>query len=162
MSVRLAIIGTAGRGDDYSKLTQRHFWEMTRAAERVLSHLAPDHTRLVSGGAAWADHVAVYLSLARQWEAPLSLHLPGLASDKAVAMKYHYRFSRIMGIDSFQMIQEIRNSLWCMATELGSFKQRNARVADEATHFLAMTFGQAGRVKDGAGRKRNGQPHLAC
>src|SRR5690606_1280513 len=69
----IAIIGTAGRGDDAAKLGPALFAAMVRdAAERVAAFPDP---RLVSGGAAWADHVAVKLFLEGK-VAGLTLHLP--------------------------------------------------------------------------------------
>ena len=62
----VAIIGSAGRNEDGAKMNATVFDAMTAAALRTITdhwHLSPQNVRLVSGGAAWADHVAVRLFL---------------------------------------------------------------------------------------------------
>jgi hypothetical protein len=62
----VSIIGTAGRKEDGAKLNKEVFLTMCDTARRVITvdwKLAPEKVRLVSGGSAWADHVAVRLYL---------------------------------------------------------------------------------------------------
>ena len=69
MEQTIAIVGTAGRKDDAQKLYPEMFTAMverTREAITLLENdpLAPPGAKLshaVSGGAAWADHIAVRL-----------------------------------------------------------------------------------------------------
>src|SRR5580765_5330998 len=77
--IRLGIIGTAGRKPEELKLlTKEH---MVWMADNVRSYIkeilktTPDKVVLVSGGSAWADHVAVQLYLEKEFGG-LELYLP--------------------------------------------------------------------------------------
>ncbi len=59
--VRVAIIGTAGRG--VATMTKQLFDSMVIEAKSVINSLALTEVELISGGAAWSDHVAVALFL---------------------------------------------------------------------------------------------------
>ena len=61
--MKLAIIGTAGRGDDGARLRdQPSYWRtMLAISQAVIAVIRP--TGLISGGAAYADHVAVRMFL---------------------------------------------------------------------------------------------------
>ena len=62
--VRVSIIGTAGRKDDANRMTAALFDQMcAKALDLITSDLNLDIRKvvLVSGGAAWSDHVAVKL-----------------------------------------------------------------------------------------------------
>ena len=78
--VRVAIVGTAGRGDDAGKVDGALFAKMTEYARHVIVDvwkLSMANVHLVSGGAAVTDHVAVALFLQPKstWHG-LTLHLP--------------------------------------------------------------------------------------
>lgn len=134
----LAIIGTAGRRDDADRLTPEH-WEMMVASARLVAS-EQSVTHLVSGGAAWADHVAVAL----RGTYVVKLFLPESESDLDTARYYHRKFSRVLGHDTFAELDEVLD-----ITHHGGFKDRNTLVADSADVFLAMTFGEGASVKDG-------------
>jgi hypothetical protein len=77
--MRVSIIGTAGRKEDAAKMSALLFENMVRVAREQIALLeATDGIDLVSGGAAWADFVAVQLWL--DGNCPdvrsLTLHLP--------------------------------------------------------------------------------------
>jgi len=83
--VAVAIIGTAGRKEDASKMSAAVFERMVVHAETFLHNtcgLPNERVVLVSGGSAWADHVAVKLFLRQAMDpdgqpyAGLHLHLP--------------------------------------------------------------------------------------
>lgn len=61
----IAVIGTAGRGNDANKVDARLFERMVRAAKHILANVfgLPTGVCLVSGGAAISDHVAVRMYL---------------------------------------------------------------------------------------------------
>jgi len=64
--VHVAIIGTAGRKEDARRMSKALFDRMVDHAahqQRVVWKLPNDRVVLVSGGSAWADHVAVRLFL---------------------------------------------------------------------------------------------------
>lgn len=92
---------------------------------------------LVSGGAAWADHVALEI------DRPLSLWLPAYRRDIEIAQTYHRTFSRAIGRDTWMEVCAREYQ------KFGGFKDRNSKVADEAAVWLAMTFGDGPNLKDG-------------
>lgn len=146
----IALVGTAGR-DSSQPLTRALWdWMLLDAKKRV-----PIGAHLVSGGAAWADHLAVALYL-DNWASRLRLHLPApFASGKfstgfytrtsaSAANWYHERFSRIVGFDS---LSELRTALTLCDYTYEPFSNgykgmsdRNTKVA-LADEMLAYTFG---------------------
>lgn len=64
-AMKASIISTAGRGDDGMKINARVFQKMVTHAMLILDQLDKSRSEiiLVSGGSAWADHVAVRLFL---------------------------------------------------------------------------------------------------
>ena len=135
----LAVIGTAGRQDDAAKLTARHWNAMCRAAIEVCA--SESVTDLVSGGAAWADHVAPRVAL--HLGLPVRLWLPANERDYGIAKWYHSKFSNVLGRDTWDEV------LQCSCEAFGGFKDRNTKVAQAAHVFLACTFGHGAEVKDG-------------
>lgn len=146
----LAVIGTAGRGTDAAKLSRPLYDAMYR---RTLDAMKEWGVRgLVSGGAAWADHLAVRAYLDEEAE-QLRLFLParlaqgrfaGPPADAArTANHYHDEFSRIVGIDTLAQIDEAVRRGAVVSFHAG-FKTRNLEVAAAASQVLAFTFG-AGR-----------------
>ncbi len=160
----LGIIGTAGRGDDGVKLKENPaYWRMMKViAQTVATMLQPD--RLVSGGAAFSDHLAVQLYL--EGFAPnLTLHLPadwlghGFKEVKGsgnasydpgrTSNYYHGLFSRDIGADTLAEIQQAIEKGATVKTGAGGFKARNTDIANEASTMLAFTFGQGAALKPG-------------
>lgn len=142
----LAIIGTAGRKRDADRLNRLSWATMQRAANAVIK--LESVTQLVSGGAAWADHVAVALcrheSISRT-----TLFMPGDQSAIDISRYYHGRFSKTLGISSLQDIYDAEYDGHIATVCNGSFFERNLKVAKSADVFIAMTFGHGCRVKDG-------------
>jgi DNA helicase-2/ATP-dependent DNA helicase PcrA len=157
----VAIIGTAGRDKD--RPMNVTLWErmLDDARRRVRSS---DH--LISGGGAWADHLAVRLFLDGD-VATLTLHLPaplvngrfaGPLGDSAgaAANYYHDRFRRAVGIDSLGEIQ-LAIKLGAKVTHqpaargYAAIHTRNALVAKEvdAGVIVAYTFGAGSQPVDG-------------
>jgi hypothetical protein len=171
MEISLAIIGTAGRKEDAPKLSKDSFGAMCIVAKELLAQLKGNNyeiTHLVSGGAAWADHVAVKLFLNKEVK-NLRLYIPcqfdngsffdgysrikgGGVSDKFLPGQtlnyYHGKFQKKTGINSLTEIQlaihEGAEVLPCK----GGFHGRNAMVA-KSDILLAMTFGNENVVKEG-------------
>lgn len=151
MDHTLAVVGTAGRRDDAERLTRAHYEAMYA---EVLGAMQEWGIRaLASGGAAWADHLAVRAFLARR-TASLTLFLPaafdggrfvvtrGDRRDPGwVATYYHRRFSEACGIDSLgEIAQAIR--LGATVEVHPGFGRRDAQVAAACTHMIAFTFGK--------------------
>lgn len=75
----IAIIGSAGRGLDVNKITKELWSKMINKAEEIIVKewgLEWKNVRLVSGGAAFSDHVAVELFLKHPDDVALTLELP--------------------------------------------------------------------------------------
>lgn len=147
----LAVIGTAGRGTDAARLSTELYDAMYA---RTLEAMGSWGVRsLVSGGAAWADHLAVRAFLDGEVDR-LRLFLParfeqgryGGPSPNDVARttnRYHDAFSKTVGIDTLSQIAQAIDRGAEVSVHPG-FKTRNSEVADAASHMLAFTFG-AGR-----------------
>jgi hypothetical protein len=161
MSSTLAIIGTAGRGSDGAKLNASVYEKMLFVATKFV---IGSTFEVVSGGAAWADHLAVSVFL-QGYVSKLTLYLPcsfDLANREfedrggidwktnpgGTSNYYHQLFSDKIGRDS---LLEIGDAIVNGATEMTGegFFDRNAAVAKSATHVLAFTFGNKEQLKDG-------------
>jgi len=75
--ITIGIIGTAGRKEDGAKMSKELYGKMYRKADAYISNLGlePRDITLVSGGAAYSDHIAVSLYLDNKAD-NLTLHLP--------------------------------------------------------------------------------------
>jgi|FAXJ01.1.fsa_nt_gi hypothetical protein len=163
--ITLAIIGTAGRKDDAKRLTTHHFKAMCLVAEGLIEQINESNypiTHLVSGGAAWTDHVAVRLFLDKK--APgLRIFMPaawdgGSYHDNGkqdayenpggTANHYHKLFQNSTGINSLSdiLIAQVHGAE--LIPVLRGFYARNALVA-KSDFILACTFGDGKMVKEG-------------
>jgi hypothetical protein len=161
MTSKIAIIGTAGR-DKTKPMTARLWaWMVLDALQRV-----PKGAHLVSGGAAWADHLAVDLYL-RGHAADLTLHLPapfmehtlgwqfvgGFGTAGGAANYYHRKFSQVVGYGTLAQIADVLQvGASCteepMSQGYAGMFNRNAKVA-QADIMLAYTFGEGNEPADG-------------
>ena len=141
----LAIIGTAGRRDDATRISRSLY---DAAFERVRQAIARHKIdAVVSGGAAFADHLAVR-AFNEGLGSRLTLHLPAKFAggrfagnrDADTANYYHRQFSDACGLPS---LTEIGRAIDAGATVTVSdgFFVRNKKVADDADILLALTFG---------------------
>lgn len=140
---------------------------IARAGEaiRQMTAASPRPVRLVSGGAAWSDHVAVrlYLSDEVAYEA-LTLHLPcpllsGAFLDKGGAAdwksnpgrssnRYHTEFSAAVGRSSLAEIRAAVAKGATLKVHDGFFK-RNSAVAAESDALIAFSWSRGDRPDDG-------------
>jgi predicted Rossmann fold nucleotide-binding protein DprA/Smf involved in DNA uptake len=165
----VGIIGTAGRKEAASRMTAELFSAMVLRAEHTIQHVwkLPSFADvvLVSGGAAWSDHVAVALFL-KHYGTPtafagLSLFLPCPFADNCaldsgsadwrsnpgrLMNQLHRECSRILGYDTLQQIADAH----ALGAELDvrgkGFHARNKLVAARADHLLAFTWAAASAV----------------
>lgn len=172
--IKLAIIGTAGRKDDAPRLAANaeHFYRRMLDCARVVAEKVGADT-LVSGGAAWADFMAIALFLESPDRFRLLLELPetlSISTEKRQAYldtgevdwvtnpggtSNHYlrQFARqchhFMG-PFFPWVQydTVSCHVAVVHTVTRGFKARNTEVA-KADHCLAMTFGDGHQLKDG-------------
>lgn len=153
-----SIIGTAGRDKNMPMTLALWDWMLADAT----SLIAPG-SHLVSGGAAWADHLAVALFLSGHASA-LTLHLPapfrngrfvGPSSSAGSASNYYHQlFSRAIGRNTLADIAAVAS----MPNVSGTFEPaapgftamfaRNKLVA-KSDHMLAYTFGTGAVPADG-------------
>lgn len=156
---KIAIIGTAGRDKTKPMTLALWVWMVQDAMQRVGKG---DH--LVSGGAAWADHLAVTMFLAERVKA-LTLHLPaplGLQgfngpnkSSATAANYYHSLFTNVIGEYSFGQIKQCEDMPGCDGTfepeapGYAAMFARNRRVAEAADLMLAYTFAEGDQPADG-------------
>lgn len=172
--MKLAIIGTAGRKEDATRLASNpklYYTRMLDCARYVAKLVGAD--TLVSGGAAWADMCAVLLFLEQPDSYKLELELPAeLVSDSYVGCAYldtgkrdwitnpggtcnfylrsYSSQCRDFTDSSFPWSELARAKAHSGASlrVTPGFKERNLKVA-KADHCLAMTFGEGAKLKDG-------------
>jgi predicted NAD-dependent protein-ADP-ribosyltransferase YbiA (DUF1768 family) len=172
-TVTLGVIGTAGRGEN---LTKEHFLFMVERTKKAVAAIkaatGAEAIRLVSGGAAWSDHVAISLLMGAEVEA-LTLHLGAEfennaftvkeANDAGDAMnKYHRQFSLAMTDGesqswSLEDIQAMVNTYWndprderhqvtFQSGEIKGLFDRNTLIAEDSDFLIAFTFGENGPI----------------
>jgi hypothetical protein len=162
---KIAIIGTAGRDKTKPMTLALWKWMLCDVYKRV-----PKGSHVVSGGAAWADHLAVSMFLFG-WAREITLHLPapffngqfmesGFKSAGNAANYYHGLFSKVIERDTLGQISEVINMGWAQGGTLihidcepespgiGGMFARNAKVA-LADEMLAYTFGSGDVPADG-------------
>ncbi len=163
MYKKLAIIGTAGRKEDQGLLTADHYTRMIKACITFIQHyeINTDNLILVSGGAAWADHLVVSLALMGVVHPEnLKLYLPanleyygyeGVPDNPFsqrvadTANYYHKLFSKKTGHNSIEQLLDVRKKGAYTEVIAGGFKARNSRVANDVSvvgTLLAFTFGE--------------------
>ena len=158
----LSVVGSAGRGSDYDNLNLDKYNEMYRVADKLIDYINSKSptplTHCCSGGAAWADHLAVRLYLNNRIP-NLKLYLPceyenGEFSDDDVFGRiadtithYHNQFEKETGQNSLKEIQ-LAIDKGAEITVINGFKNRNTYVS-MSHYILAMTFGETNKVKRG-------------
>lgn len=171
MANTVGIIGSAGRRSDAKKMTKELFYAMMRKTEALITQrlrLSLSHVRLVSGGAAWADHIAV-MEYLEEKVPELSLHLPTEWSQESSspqfldngnsniynnpgrsANKLHRQFSDKMGEDTLKHIQDAVH-LGAEFRTYDGFHHRNTGVARESKYLIAFTWNEGATPKKESG-----------
>lgn len=139
----VGIIGSAGRGNDYSafKLKSRHYyWErMLMITQDIVNYESIQNISFVSGGAAWADHVAV--ELGKNLNIPYHLYLTTNKKDEEIRQYLHEGFSlQIKDSPTLTYNETLESSLTYTRVK-GGFKDRNKIVASKSDILIAFTFG---------------------
>ena len=159
----IAIIGTAGRSSSQlAALNTVVFDEMTNLAMGQIREWGFENLSqviLVSGGSAWADHVAVRLFLDRieEWGG-LQLFLPcrfspdtkqfdSTACGKSLN-RYHEQQSSKMNRCSRQDLAAAIALGAQVETIRKGFKGRNTAVANQADYMIALTFSSSADAPD--------------
>ena len=159
--VKVSIIGTAGRKEDANKMSRALYFKMCRYAINYLDKLGlqPEEVELISGGAAWSDHVAVSLYLNARAK-NLILHLPAKFTNSEdaprfygnksaeIANHYHIAFSIKMKGTTMDGIRRALDQ-GADAKAYKDFKIRNLEVA-KCDLMIAFTWGESkDKPKDG-------------
>lgn len=154
----IAVIGTAGR-DKTIVMTQRLWVAMVADLKQRINI----DDVLVSGGAAWADHLAVHAFL-QGWCKSLILFLPAPfeserfngpnSSSASTANYYHREFKQVTGVDGLNDIAKAISKGCMVLCEPSSdgyqaMFARNKKVASTATACIAYTFGDGDEPADG-------------
>lgn len=163
--MKIAIIGTAGRDADGDKLSRDSFGEMFLSVKSITKRLSNGQPwTAVSGGAAWADHIAVFsfgLGFAEKLhlELPCELGPDGKFMDTherdfkknpgGTANFWHKKFSDRVGIDSFKQLRSAADNENCVVSVGKGFFDRNGKIATKADACIALTFGNEGVLQDG-------------
>ena len=170
--VKVAIIGTAGRKEDARKMSKYLFNRMVATAQEVMFtqfQLKKPEIVLVSGGSAWADHIAVRLWLESfacptesDFYAGLKLYLPCQYSSTNDGIYFHdstgATLNELHGAFTSKIADGFnsRKDLLCAQT-LGAdfdcsyhgFLNRNFQVA-QSDYVVAFTWGDSDkRPKEG-------------
>ena len=151
----VAIIGTAGRSQVPTLLEWNNM--LKDAESRITSN-----DTLISGGAAFADHIAVKLFLEDK-VAGLKLRLPAKIKDGkfvgaygtagGTANYYHAPFSKLLGVDTIAEIEQAikKGAEVTYETETSNKAMfiRNEKVAKESNAMIAYTYGEGNEPADG-------------
>lgn len=159
----VAIIGSAGRGDDARKFTSSTLFDrMVERVEKVLTEdlKLPLPVRfLSSGGSAWSDHVAVALFLTGKAR-NLLLELPckwdktkscfDCQSEEGRRLnQLHRAFSRVRGVDSLAEIQAAMKRPGIMCQVHRGFHRRNDALAKGCSYLIALGWSETDRPESG-------------
>ncbi len=164
----IGIIGTAGRNDDAFKLSARSFIKMGEFVHDIVTNrlqIQWNDVDLISGGAAWADHLAVHHFL-RGCGKSLTLALPcswdftnrrfadtgsydWRTNPGATANKHHLSFSTRCGFRSLDELHEALSRPNCTFDIGSGFHDRNTYIAERCDALIAFTFGNGAILKDG-------------
>ncbi len=156
----LGIIGTAGRGPDGENMNSETWSRMLHVARLTIG--STESPVLISGGAAWSDHIAVRLFLENSNRLDLNLFLPVKFSDKfdeseitipfncgSTLNYYHSKFSRIIGQNTLTEIEKCLSMEGVTCLSGKGFHGRNTQIAKASDNILAFTFGNGKELKDG-------------
>jgi hypothetical protein len=160
--IKLAVIGTSGRYDlDSKKLSHKHIiWMMDNIKiyiEEVLNTTC-NNVILVSGGSAWADHVAICLYNENNFNG-LELYLPtdfNLETKKycnthcgCILNDLHAKFTQKTNMNSLKQIANIHKNPNVKINILKGFFSRNTAIAKSCDHLVAFTFHTKNPTKGG-------------
>jgi len=157
--MKIAIIGTAGR-DKTKPMSRTLYGKMFEKIKRFYSanHLKEKEVTWVSGGAAWADHLAV--TAWKYYGGKLRLHLPadlteeGFAGTKdgGIANYYHGLFGVQMNGDPTSTLKSLHALKQEPKVEMFVYKgffARNREVAKDCDFAIAFTWGEGDAPRDG-------------
>ena len=149
--IKLALIGTAGRKTDGGKLNRNLYQKILEDVKHRLE-IIREPIHLLSGGAAYMDHLAV-LAYLRNFPNVKSFEIffpckwdEGFEENKTggISKYYHEKFSLKMGGTKTTSIEQIQKAIdkGATYTEGKGFHARNIPVGN-ADYILAYSFGDS-------------------
>ncbi|MCK9556329.1 hypothetical protein M0R36_11060 [bacterium] len=160
--IHIGIIGTAGRGEDIKLLDTTIYENMCEYSFRFIKNYKKEEVILISGGAAWSDHIAVNLYLKNVCNS-LILFLPcefknGKYEEGSdykcpgnIANYYHKKFSDKIKISSLNQISEAINKGAAVNVNFNGFFARNLDIANKSDILLAFTNTEGNTPKKDSG-----------
>jgi hypothetical protein len=153
--IRIGIIGMSGRNVEQSLLTKSLFEQMYRVmVDFIEQRWSWNRVRLVSGGAAWSDHLAVALFLSKN-PLGLTLYLPcewikddhrpqfqdkGIRSPGHIANHLHREFSKVLKRDSLSELEQARVLGAEFNTQYKGFLARNKGITSSVDVLVAFSW----------------------
>lgn len=163
---RVAIVGSAGRGEDAARMTKAVFNAVVaKCNEIVEAELRFAKTQrkclsLVSGGSAWVDHAAVVLFLKRAKEMDLTLYMPckvlSNEFDKTAAAgqtlnRLHKQCSEIVGRKTIAELVDASTVRGSTFVVMDGFHRRNTAIATQCDILVAFSWEEGKEPKRGGG-----------
>ena len=160
--IRLAVVGVSGQDPlDKKKLCKEHMEYMIENVycyiENVL-HRKPSDIILVSGGSAWADHIAVLLYLKGEFSG-IELYLPSRFDPKQkkyinthegrTLNQLHTECQEKTGLNVFEDLTKTVSRKAVKVTIKRRFLARNTLIAKNCDHLIAFTFNPDSPIKGG-------------
>ena len=162
--ITVSIIGTSGRGC-LNVMDKKTYKKIIIKAKNIIENhfkLDPKNICLVSGGAAWTDHVVVKLYLDKyvsnallylpcEWDQVNKKYVDYIQDHHNVAHianQYHELFSQKMKYNTLHEIQKAINQGLKINTNNYGFKNRNMQVA-KSDYLIAFTWNRKVPQKGG-------------
>lgn len=165
--MKVCVIGTAGRREDGDKMSRGLFEAMYERALSEVNDIPRDRLTIRSGGAPWADFIAVELWRRRQchalelelpcgwdWENHRFQEFPTKVRDPGKTLNWYYKaFSLKMGQDMSLVFEEVLRASFdaskgVEARVYPGFHARNMAVG-RVDRVIAFTWGEGVVPKDG-------------
>ena len=154
--MRIGIIGTAGRREDQVRMSENLYSLMIADFKKRLKNINQPIT-LISGGAAWADHLAVTMFI-KNIVTELELYFPckwnkfkneflslEFRDSGSVANYYHGLFSKKLFNSKYETLTQIAQAIVLGAKiyeNTNGFHARNLQVAVRSEILIAYTWGE--------------------
>lgn len=163
--MRISIIGTSGRGHNSELMDKNLYLSMLQKVSNIVDSLGIGNecVDLISGGAAWADHLVISLMIMNRQNTisenykSVTLYLPcdwrdGKHDDNCctgkTANNLHKKFSNIININSLDQIEWCKNNGGIIDSSNKGFKNRNTVVA-KCDILIAFTWFEGNKPLSG-------------
>ncbi len=164
--IKISIVGTSGRGNIINNLTKDLFNKMVIYTDNHISNYLKENNldwknvELISGGAAWSDHIAVKI-YKNHLTSSLNIYIPcKWNNDKKQyedngkdwrinpgksSNNYHNKFSKKMEYNTLKELDELKS---CFNDDYFGFHKRDSIVA-KCDIMIAFTFSNSSEPESG-------------